>query len=64
MSKFIDVFQFTGSAMQEKGDFIALMIFAMACGCFVVYFLVGWTSNIVAQVPMFAHGSIHPSHHG
>jgi ATP-binding cassette subfamily B (MDR/TAP) protein 1 len=50
MSRFIEVFKFTGSAMQEKGNFFALMFLAMAFGALVVYFSVGWTSNIVAQV--------------
>ncbi|KAK4866780.1 hypothetical protein LT330_007943 [Penicillium expansum] len=49
MSKFIDVFQFTGSAMRTKGNFFALMFFVLGLGSFVVYFAVGWTSNIVAQ---------------
>ncbi|KAJ5559247.1 ABC transporter integral membrane type 1 [Penicillium sp. DV-2018c] len=49
MSKFIEVFQFTGSAMREKGNFFALMFFVLGLGSFVVYFIIGWTSNIVAQ---------------
>lgn len=50
MSRFIDVFQLTGSAMEDKGSFFALMFFAMACGTFVVYFLLGWVSNVIAAV--------------
>lgn len=50
MSRFIDVFKLTGHAMQKKGSFFALMFLAMACGCLVVYFVLGWTSNVVAQV--------------
>ncbi|KAM0281164.1 hypothetical protein ACHAO9_010852 [Fusarium lateritium] len=49
MSRFIDVFKLTGDAMQKKGSFFALMFLAMACGCLVVYFVLGWTSNVVAQ---------------
>ncbi|EMT61120.1 Leptomycin B resistance protein pmd1 [Fusarium odoratissimum] len=49
MSRFIDVFKLTGHAMQKKGSFFALMFLAMACGCLVVYFVLGWTSNVVAQ---------------
>ncbi|KAJ5413568.1 hypothetical protein N7465_005873 [Penicillium sp. CMV-2018d] len=49
MSKFIEVFQFTGSAMRTKGNFFALMFFVLGLGSFVVYFIIGWTSNIVAQ---------------
>jgi hypothetical protein len=50
MSRFIDVFQFTGSQMQEKGNFFALMFLVMGIGALVVYFVVGWCSNVVAQV--------------
>lgn len=49
MSKFIEVFKFTGAKMQEKGNFFALMFLALALGCLVVYFIVGWSSNIIAQ---------------
>ncbi|OAL25873.1 hypothetical protein AYO20_10335 [Fonsecaea nubica] len=49
MSKFIEVFELTGSAMQKRGSFLALMFLVMACGCLVVYFALGWTSNVVAQ---------------
>lgn len=50
MSKFIEVFKFTGTRMQEKGNFFALMFFVLGLGSFVVYFVVGWSSNVVAQV--------------
>ncbi|PKS12635.1 hypothetical protein jhhlp_000843 [Lomentospora prolificans] len=49
MSRFIEVFKFTGSKMQEKGNFFALMFLVIACGCLVVYFITGWTSNVIAQ---------------
>ncbi|KAM0490767.1 hypothetical protein ACHAP8_011235 [Fusarium lateritium] len=49
MSRFIDVFKLTGNAMENKGSFYALMLFAMACGCLVIYFVLGWMSNVVAQ---------------
>ncbi|KXG51792.1 ABC transporter, integral membrane type 1 [Penicillium griseofulvum] len=49
MSKFIDVFHFTGAAMRTKGNFFALMFLVLGLGSFVVYFVIGWTSNIVAQ---------------
>ncbi|KAF5011949.1 hypothetical protein FDECE_1955 [Fusarium decemcellulare] len=49
MSKFIGVFKLTGSAMQKKGSFFALMFLVMACGCLVVYFVLGWASNVIAQ---------------
>jgi len=50
MSQFIDVFQFTGSQMQKEGNFFALMFFVMGIGALVVYFVIGWCSNVVAQV--------------
>ncbi|OTB18178.1 hypothetical protein K445DRAFT_314988 [Daldinia sp. EC12] len=49
MSKFIEVFQFTGSEMRSRGNFFALMFLVMAIGALIVYFIIGWTSNVVAQ---------------
>ncbi|KAB5583133.1 multidrug resistance protein [Coniochaeta sp. 2T2.1] len=49
MSKFIEVFQLEGSAMQDRGNFYALMFFVISLGCAAVYFSTGWTSNVVAQ---------------
>jgi ATP-binding cassette subfamily B (MDR/TAP) protein 1 len=53
MSRFIEVFQFTGAAMRTKGNFFALMFLVLGLGAFVIYFVVGWTSNVVAQVRLF-----------
>lgn len=50
MSRVIDVFKFTGSEMREKGNFFALMFLVMALGALVTYFVLGWSSNVVAQV--------------
>jgi len=50
MSRFIEVFNLTGSKMEERGNFFALMFFVMGLGALVVYFVVGWSSNVVAQV--------------
>jgi ATP-binding cassette subfamily B (MDR/TAP) protein 1 len=50
MSKFIDVFELTGSAMQKKGNFFALMFFVLGLGALVVYFILGWCSSNVAHV--------------
>ena len=36
--------------MEERGNFFALMFFVMGLGALVVYFVVGWSSNVVAQV--------------
>jgi ATP-binding cassette subfamily B (MDR/TAP) protein 1 len=50
MSRFIQVFEFTGDKMRAKGNFFALMFLVMAIGVFVMYFAIGWTSNVVGQV--------------
>lgn len=50
MSKFIEVFKFTGARMQEKGNFFALMFLVLGIGSLFVYFVIGWSSNVVAQV--------------
>ncbi|KAJ5766738.1 ABC transporter integral membrane type 1 [Penicillium nucicola] len=49
MSRFIEVFEFTGDKMREKGNFFALMFLVLAIGTLLAYFLMGYTSNIVAQ---------------
>ncbi|KAJ5340056.1 ABC transporter integral membrane type 1 [Penicillium brevicompactum] len=49
MSKFIEVFELTGSAMEKRGNFFALMFFVLGLGCFVIYFIVGWMASIVAH---------------
>lgn len=50
MSRFIEVFNLKGSRMEERGNFFALMFFVMGLGALVVYFVMGWSSNVVAQV--------------
>lgn len=50
MSKFIEVFNFTGAKMEERGNFFALMFLVLGIGALVVYFIVGWSSNVIAQV--------------
>lgn len=52
MSKFIEVFELTGSAMQKKGNFFALMFLVLGLGALVVYFILGWTASIVAHVSL------------
>ncbi|KAJ5599197.1 hypothetical protein N7450_000264 [Penicillium hetheringtonii] len=49
MSRFIEVFNLKGSRMEERGNFFALMFFVMGLGALVVYFVMGWSSNVVAQ---------------
>ncbi|KAJ0336953.1 hypothetical protein COL922a_007323 [Colletotrichum nupharicola] len=48
MSRFIEVFKFTGSQMQKKGNFFALMFFVVRIGAFFVYFVIGWCSITIA----------------
>lgn len=50
MSRFIEVFQYTGSQMEKKGNFFALMFLIVGIGACVVYFVMGWCSNTVATV--------------
>lgn len=38
--------------MRTKGNFFALMFFVLGLGSFVVYFIIGWASNIIAQVSL------------
>ncbi|KAJ5766211.1 uncharacterized protein N7511_003827 [Penicillium nucicola] len=49
MSRFIEVFNHTREDMVKKGNFFALMFLVLGLGSLVVYFLVGWSSNNVAQ---------------
>jgi ATP-binding cassette subfamily B (MDR/TAP) protein 1 len=46
----VEVFRLTGSAMVDRGNFYASMFIALAAGCFVSYFILGYTTNWVAQV--------------
>jgi len=52
MSRFIGVLNTTGADMEKQGNFFALMFFAMACGALLLYFVIGWTANTVAQVSL------------
>lgn len=45
----MDVFNYTGSRMVSKGNFFALMLFIMGIGTAMVYCVVGYTGNTVAQ---------------
>jgi ATP-binding cassette subfamily B (MDR/TAP) protein 1 len=41
---------FSSENMVGRGNFIALMYFVMSLGCLVIYFAMGWATNVVAQV--------------
>ncbi|KAH7159792.1 ATP-binding cassette multidrug transport protein [Dactylonectria estremocensis] len=47
IGKVLDVFG--SDDMQSRGNFISLMFFIMACALLVVYGVLGWATNIVAQ---------------
>ncbi|KAJ2985070.1 hypothetical protein NUW58_g5730 [Xylaria curta] len=49
MSKIIEVFEYTGSELTRRGDFFALMFFVLALGALVIYFVVGYAANVIAQ---------------
>lgn len=44
-----DVFVLTGDEMIDKGNFYASMFIVLAAGCLVVYFILGYVTNTVAQ---------------
>ena len=52
LGKIMDVF--TSPDMVSRGNFISLMFFFLALGCLVVYFVLGWTSNVIAQVSLIS----------
>ncbi|KAF5489359.1 Leptomycin B resistance protein pmd1 [Colletotrichum siamense] len=47
LSQVMDVF--TSSDMVKRGNFIALMYFVMSIGTLTVYYIMGWTTNVIAQ---------------
>ena len=46
----MDVFTLTGDALTKRGNFFASMFIVLAAGCLVIYFVLGWAVNVVAQV--------------
>ncbi|GAP87976.1 putative ABC transporter [Rosellinia necatrix] len=49
MSKIIEVFELTGPALESRGNFFALMFLVLGLGALVAYFIIGWSSNVIAQ---------------
>ncbi|OAA58748.1 ATP-binding cassette multidrug transport protein ATRC [Cordyceps fumosorosea ARSEF 2679] len=45
----VQVFTLTGQAMVDRGNFFASMFVVLAAGCLVFYFILGWTTNTIAQ---------------
>lgn len=48
---------FTSPDMVARGNFISLMFFVMSLGILVVYFIMGWSTNTIAQVRLTVFGS-------
>lgn len=48
---------FTSPDMVARGNFISLMFFVMSLGILVVYFIMGWSTNTIAQVRLAVFGS-------
>ncbi|KAJ4250921.1 hypothetical protein NW762_011571 [Fusarium torreyae] len=59
LAEVMDVFQ--SPNLTKDGDFVSLMYFVVALGAFVVFFIIGWSSNIVAQTlsQNFRKGLLH-----
>lgn len=53
LARTVDVFTLQGSAMTERGDFFASMFIVLAAGTFIAYFLLGYFTNIMAQVSTY-----------
>lgn len=47
---------FSSPDMVQRGNFVALMYFVMGLGCLLVYFSLGWTTNVIAQVSVVECG--------
>jgi len=51
----VELFTLTGSEMTDRGDFFATMFVAISSACLFSYYLMGWGTNILAQVSIFLH---------
>ncbi|ETS84302.1 hypothetical protein PFICI_02327 [Pestalotiopsis fici W106-1] len=49
LARVLDVFQLDAESMQKQGNFYALMFLMLSLGCLLCYFIMGWTTNIMAQ---------------
>jgi ATP-binding cassette subfamily B (MDR/TAP) protein 1 len=49
-ARIVRAFELTGSEARSEGNFFSLMFFVIALGNLVVFAVIGWTSNILAQV--------------
>ncbi|KAJ9636367.1 hypothetical protein H2199_008042 [Coniosporium tulheliwenetii] len=49
MAELLGVFELTGSAATSRGNFFSLMFFVVALANFILYFVLGFVSNIISQ---------------
>jgi ATP-binding cassette subfamily B (MDR/TAP) protein 1 len=49
MAKVVDVFMLVGDEMKNRGNFFATMFIVLAAGCLAAYFIIGYTTNTIAQ---------------
>ncbi|KXH25074.1 hypothetical protein CSIM01_12990 [Colletotrichum simmondsii] len=49
LSHVMEVFELNGSAMERRGEFYSKMFIALAGGCLLAYFILGFATNVVAQ---------------
>ncbi|EFQ97875.1 multidrug resistance protein 1 [Nannizzia gypsea CBS 118893] len=49
LARTLEVFRLRGSEAVRQGNFWALMFFVIALANFLVYFVVGWTANVIIQ---------------
>ncbi|KLU88212.1 hypothetical protein MAPG_07199 [Magnaporthiopsis poae ATCC 64411] len=50
LAQTLDVFNTTSpAAAQQRGNFLASMFIVLSAGAFVAYFIMGWTTNTIAQ---------------
>jgi ATP-binding cassette subfamily B (MDR/TAP) protein 1 len=48
----MSTFQLPAEQMVHRSNFLSLMFFVVALAIFIVYFVLGWVSNGVSQVPL------------
>ncbi|KAF2136052.1 uncharacterized protein K452DRAFT_303071 [Aplosporella prunicola CBS 121167] len=49
LAELMDVFTYTGKELTKQGDFFSLIFFIIALANLIVYFILGWCSNVVSQ---------------
>lgn len=55
-AQLIQVFQYTGARLKERGDFWSLMFFVLALGIALCYFTLGYFSNHLSVVGFRSRG--------